>query len=186
MLVGAAARKHWFSGASGWPWGWAKRAPAVRAFSLRQRNAGAVSWKLGHPTLKSLSARGCGRGTESTFLSTCFIYLFLLIFLYSAAPGLGYGMRDLPSSLLQVGSFIFFLVVTCQVFSCSMWDLVPWLGIKLRPLELGEHSFSHRSSGEVSPYFIVVKNTEREILLTTLKRIISIVDSRYNVVTANL
>ena len=115
------------------------------------------------------------RALKAPFLSTCFMYLFLLIFLYSAAPGLGYGMRDHPSSLLQVGSFIFFLVVTCQIFSCSMWDLVPWLGIKLRPLELGEHSFSHRSSGEVSPYFIVVKNTEREILLTTLKRIIGIV-----------
>ena len=115
VLVGAAARKHWFSGALGWPWGWAKRAPAIRAFSLRQRNAGAGSWKLGHPTLKSLSARGCGQGTGSIFFKHLF-YLFSWIFLYLAVPHLHCGMRDLPSSLLHVGSFYF-------LFSCDTPDL---------------------------------------------------------------
>ena len=51
---------------------------------------------------------------------------------------------------------------------------------------MGEHSLSQRSSGEVSPYFIVFKNTDRETLLTAFKRIISLVDSRYSVVTADL
>ena len=43
--------------------------------------------------------------------------------------------------------FIYFLVVSCRIFSClmqalscSMWDLVPWQGIKLRPLALGAWS----------------------------------------------
>ena len=35
------------------------------------------------------------------------------------------------------------LVTACGVFSCGMWDLVPWLGIEPRPPALGPPGKSH-------------------------------------------
>ena len=41
------------------------------------------------------------------------------------------------------------LGAACQLFSCSTWDLVPWLGIKPRPPALGAWSLSHWTTREV-------------------------------------
>ena len=37
-------------------------------------------------------------------------------------------------------------------FSCGVWDLAPWLGIKPRPLALGAWSLSHWAPREVPIY----------------------------------
>ena len=42
-----------------------------------------------------------------------------------------------------------FLVEACKIFSCSMWDLVPWPGIEPRPPALGARSLSHWTTREV-------------------------------------
>ena len=36
-----------------------------------------------------------------------------------------------------------FLIATCRIFSCGMWNLVPWLGIKHRTLALSVWSIRH-------------------------------------------
>ena len=41
------------------------------------------------------------------------------------------------------------LAVASRLFSCSMWDLVPWPGIQPRPPALGEWSFSPWTTREV-------------------------------------
>ena len=40
-------------------------------------------------------------------------------------------------------------VVSCEMFSCSMWDLVPWSGIKPRSPALGVWSLNHWTTREV-------------------------------------
>ena len=42
-----------------------------------------------------------------------------------------------------------FLVAACGIFSCGMWDLVPWPGIKPEPPTLGLQSLSHWTTTEV-------------------------------------
>ena len=60
------------------------------------------------------------------------------------ALGLHWGTWDLSSSLLHTGSF-----------SCSMWDLVPWPGIKPRFPASGAWSLSHWTTREIpGPTFI--------------------------------
>ena len=65
------------------------------------------------------------------FLNKCFFVLSYL-FIYLAVLGL---------KLWHAGSSI--LVVACKVFSCVMWDLVPWLVIKSIPSALGAWSLNH-------------------------------------------
>ena len=74
-----------------------------------------------------------------------FVYLFVCFFIYLAASGLSYGTRDLPSSLWHAWS----LVVVCELFSYSMWDLVPWPGIEPDPPVLETWSLSHWTTREV-------------------------------------
>ena len=45
------------------------------------------------------------------------------------------------------------LVAECGIFSCSMWDLLPWLGIKPRLLVLGVQSLATGPPGK-SPHTI--------------------------------
>ena len=52
--------------------------------------------------------------------------------IYLAVLGNSYG---------HVGSSVFFAV--SEIFSCSMWDLVPWPGIKPGPPELGAQILGH-------------------------------------------
>ena len=59
-------------------------------------------------------------------------FFFFLIFIYLVAPGL-----------------------SCQgisIFSCSIWDLVPQLRVKLRPLAVGAWSLSHWTTREVPSF----------------------------------
>ena len=44
------------------------------------------------------------------------------------------------------------LAVEHRIFSCSMWDLVPWPGIKPRPSAVDVQSLSHWTIREVSMY----------------------------------
>ena len=41
------------------------------------------------------------------------------------------------------------LVATCKNFSCSLWDLVPWLGLLPRYPALGAQRLSHWTTREV-------------------------------------
>ena len=50
------------------------------------------------------------------------VYLFFSLFTSLAVPGLSCDTWNLPS-LLQHANF-----------GCGMWDLVPWLGVELRPV----------------------------------------------------
>ena len=50
------------------------------------------------------------------------------IFIYLAVPG---------------------LVEACGIFSCSMWNLIPWPGIKPRTTALGAWNLSHWTTKEV-------------------------------------
>ena len=49
--------------------------------------------------------------------------------------------------LRHMGSLIFTAVY--GIFSCSMWDLVPWPGIKIQPPAKGVQSLSHWTIREV-------------------------------------
>ena len=64
-------------------------------------------------------------------------YTYPSVFL--AAPGLSCSTRDLLSCSMQT-------------FSCGMWGLVPWPGIKPRPLVLGTWSLSQWTTREVPTY----------------------------------
>ena len=52
------------------------------------------------------------------------------------------------------------LVVACGTFSCSTWDLVPWLGVKRRPPALGEQSqpLDHQGSPRSLSRSVMIKN----------------------------
>ena len=51
--------------------------------------------------------------------------------------------RTIRATLWQVS------VVARGIFSCGMWDLVPWSGIKAGPPALGAQSLSHWTTREV-------------------------------------
>ena len=82
-----------------------------------------------------------------SFNSSWFIYLF-------GCTGLscGTGIFDLHCSMqdLSVASCGNFSC-SMQTLSCSMWALVPWLGIEPRPPALGEWSLSPRTTKKVLP-----------------------------------
>jgi len=48
------------------------------------------------------------------------------------------------------------LVESCRVFSCSVWDLVLWLGIEPWPPALGAWSLSHWTTREVLNIFSIL------------------------------
>ena len=54
----------------------------------------------------------------------------------ACTPGLSCSMQDL-------------LAAACELFSCSIWDLVPWLGIEPGPHALKAQSVSHWTTREV-------------------------------------
>ena len=66
----------------------------------------------------------------------------------SPNPPLYYGFGCTGAYLLHAGSLI--MVVAHGIFSCGMWDLVPWPGIEPRPPVLGVRRLSHRTTREVS------------------------------------
>jgi len=87
-----------------------------------------------------------------------FIYFIFNIYLfYLAVLGLSCTMQDLRFSLLHGGSF------GCRMWTpnCSMQDLVPWPGIKLRLPALGMWSLSHWTTREVTYFRILQKRKLR-------------------------
>ena len=72
-----------------------------------------------------------------------YIHMYLLkIFMYLfGLPGLSWSTQ------------IFNLHCSMQILSGSMWDLVPWPGIKSRPPSLGVQSLSHWPPGKFSYLF---------------------------------
>ena len=80
--------------------------------------------------------------------------LFIYFIIYLAAPGLRCGTLDLRCHVLDLHCgiqdlFSFFFSCYMQTLSCSMRDLVPWLGIKTGPPVLGAWSLSHWTTREV-------------------------------------
>jgi len=80
--------------------------------------------------------------TESQDLLILFFFLiFIIIFIYYY-----YFFAYAGSQLRHTESSVF--VAACWIFSCSMWNLVPWPGIKPRPPALGAWRFSHWTTRE--------------------------------------
>ena len=75
-----------------------------------------------------------------------FIYIFTFYFTYLAVPSL---------SCSTWGSLIF--VAACNIFSCSMWDLVPLSGIKLRASELETQSLSHWTTRKSQQFLFILQ-----------------------------
>ena len=82
-------------------------------------------------------------GTEHSLPPFIYLCIFKYLFIYLAAPGLSCGTWDLHCGMRDL------LVVACELFSCSMWDLVPWPGIEPGPPALGAWSLSHWTTREV-------------------------------------
>ena len=108
-----------------WPWDFpGKNTEVAISFSKGSTQPGdwtCVSCKTGgFFTLSYL-----GKYLSSFFFKHLFISLFLSIW------------------------FCWLLVVACGIFSCHMWDLVPWPGMEPRPPALNTQSLSHWITREV-------------------------------------
>ena len=81
-----------------------------------------------------------------TWLTILFLFVKLLIYLtvsgLSAASRIRYGITDEDPIFVMVW----------QISNCSMWDLVPWSGIKPRCPALAVWSLSHWITGKVPGY----------------------------------
>ena len=65
-----------------------------------------------------------------------------------------HGQREMLCFFLYIYIYLFIwlcwvLVAACGIFSCCMWDLIPWPGIEPRPPTLGARSLSHWTTREV-------------------------------------
>ena len=103
------------------------------------------------PFTLSLPASNISFSRSSFFLFFVFCFALPFFFLiYLAALALSCGtrvccrMRDLCCGLWGL-----FLVAASRIFSCGMWDLVPWLGIEPGPPALGAWSLNHWTTREV-------------------------------------
>ena len=98
-------------------------------------------------------------GTSSMFLDWRWETSFSRYFrLYSPLERGFYLHRTLPlRPTLKDGFFSFFLIIYLAVLglSCSMWDLVPWPEIKLKPSALGAQSPSHWTTRGVPGFFLL-------------------------------
>ena len=106
----------------------------------------------------------------SRVISYTHIYLLFLYFPLWFITG--YRVKCVYSlkKYLFIHSFIslhLVLVVACRIFSCSIWDLVPWPRIELRPLALGAQNLSHWITRE-APKVIVVQSLSCIRLLAIL------------------
>ena len=50
-----------------------------------------------------------------------------------------------------------------DLFRCSLWDLVPRLGIECNPLALGVQSFSHWTTSEVPEATLLESRTIKDL-----------------------
>ena len=100
----------------------------VKQASTRHSNAG-TSFICCHQRAASQE----GKSLPALFSSQWDVFICLknILFVYLVAPGLSCGM---------------------QTLSCSIWELVPWPGIKPRPLALGAWRLSYWTIREVSVF----------------------------------
>ena len=82
---------------------------------------------------------GCGWQSQWGMETMCPIYWFFFFFLKNYLVGC-------TGSWLQHGGSV---VAACRIFSCGMWGLVSWSGIKPGPCVLGAWSLSHWTTREV-------------------------------------
>ena len=85
-------------------------------------------------------------------------------------------IRSTKSSFFLLNNNNIYLAV--QGLSCSMWDLVPWPGIKPRSLALGAHCLSHWTTREVPEGQSLIHRTSQEVprsVVFSIKYIHSIV-----------
>ena len=61
-------------------------------------------------------------------------------------------LAALGLKLQYLGSSVF--IVACRIFSCGMWDLVPWPRIEPRPPALGARSLSHWTTISLNKIFL--------------------------------
>ena len=66
-------------------------------------------------------------------------------------------VHGVSKSQTRLSNFTHFHYTSCRSFSCGMWDLVPWPGIKLMPPALGGWSLSCRTSREVPIHLYFVR-----------------------------
>ena len=78
------------------------------------------------------------------------VFLFTLYFVFSF---FFFNLFIWLCQALVVTNMIFNLWWAGRVFSCAMWDLVPWPGIEPRPPALGVQSLSHWTTREVPCFF---------------------------------
>ena len=100
--------------------------------------------------------------------------LLLLCLRPENGPSPGLGSKDVKKNFF----FIIFIYLAVQGLSCSMWDLVPWPGIKPRSLALGAHGLSHWTSREVPKGQNLIHETSWEVprsVVFSIKYIHSIV-----------
>ena len=57
--------------------------------------------------------------------------------------------------------FISLFIWLHQIFSCSIWDLVPWTGIEPGPPPLGAQSLSHLTTREVPSSFLGIESAQQ-------------------------
>ena len=76
-----------------------------------------------------------------------FIFVYLTVSVLVARGIFSLRCRDLRCS---IGGLY---LLACKIFSCRMWDPVPWPGIEPRPPALGAWSLSHRTTREVPSHY---------------------------------
>ena len=95
------------------------------------------SWQQGENELAPCPSI---RGSEVYFIFKINFQKHLFVYLSGFAR----------SSLQHVGPSIF--TVAREIFSCSMWDLVPWPGMESGSPALGAQSLSHWTTKEVPEF----------------------------------
>ena len=83
------------------------------------------------------------QGSKGQPMMTILALVNLWLFICLAVLGL---------KLQYLGSSVF--IVACKIFSCGMWDLVPWPGIEPRPPALGAQSLSHWTTMSLNKIFL--------------------------------
>ena len=61
--------------------------------------------------------------------------------------------------------FIFIFLSDCAGLRCSMWDLIPWIGMELRPSALGLWSLNHWTTKEAPPPALSIPESLRVLFL---------------------
>ena len=105
--------------------------------------------------------------------------VLITLFLLQIAVVVVLGLKDFLFIYFLI--FIIFFYLAALDLSCSMWDLIPWPGIKPRPPTLGASGISHWTTREVPLlifwiyffflffFFVFSFNVQLFVLFFTLK-----------------